>query len=476
MKSLFSFFLLFLLIVVPVSAQHHGLSFNSSDTILNRAFNWAVTTALSYRGKQNDPVGPWYEGSLPGRDAFCIRDISHQCIGAQILGMEEENRNMFTKLASGISESRRWCTYWEINKFNKPAPVDYYNDDDFWYNLDANFDIVYALWRLYNWTGERIYISDPVFLNFYEKSLNQYISEWKLEPDSLLSRYISVRMNKTIKRKFDFGYGLPSYAESIPDLAMSTDLIAALYQGNISYAAILLANGQSVESMTYKLKAQEYNRHLNTIWWDPISGHFNTWYSGEGKFGIGEGAVYLLWFDALRDTAQIKSVINDLMAEKWNIENTSYFPYLFYKNGNWSAGYNYLVYCADPTTSRRDYPEVSFGVIEGIVQGLMGISSDASSSTVRIMLRSESPLHAELKDLQILGTRLNISCEEKLTTVHNSGTLTVRINAGFLGSYKMAFVGETGIPAVTENDPYGHLLSFASVNVRPGQTISISVK
>jgi len=31
-------------------------------------------------------VGYWYEAALPGREAFCMRDVSHQSIGAETLG------------------------------------------------------------------------------------------------------------------------------------------------------------------------------------------------------------------------------------------------------------------------------------------------------------------------------------------------------------------------------------------------------
>lgn len=70
---------------------------------------------------------------------------------------------MFTQLVKNISEEKDYCTYWEINKDNKPAPVDYENDQDFWYNLNANFDLLDASFRLYLWTGNETYIKDPLF-------------------------------------------------------------------------------------------------------------------------------------------------------------------------------------------------------------------------------------------------------------------------------------------------------------------------
>ncbi|MEO7961820.1 MAG: hypothetical protein ABIR19_09740, partial [Ginsengibacter sp.] len=94
--------------------QSGAVTFTSSDTAMQNAFNLAKEMTLHYQGNPGDPVGPWYEAALPSRDAFCIRDVSHQCIAAEILGMSRENKNMFTLFAKNISKNKDWCSYWEI--------------------------------------------------------------------------------------------------------------------------------------------------------------------------------------------------------------------------------------------------------------------------------------------------------------------------------------------------------------------------
>jgi hypothetical protein len=476
-KKFLTVYILLFFTACLLYSQSREVSFISSDTLLNRAFNWAAKRALMYRGDPLDPAGPWYEGSLPGREAFCIRDISHQCIGAQIMGMDRENINMFTKFVGNISCSKNWCSFWEINRYNMPAPVDYRNDSDFWYNLDANFDIVYACRRLYDWTGNKMYITNPAFLNFFDASLNQYITKWQLEPGTLLERPYNLNRDTTVQHDFGYGYGLPSYAESQDRLTMSADLIAALYQGNISYSEILLFLGRKSESSLYRQKAAQYKKVLMNHWWDNEAKHFNTWYSGEGKFGRGEGDVYLLWFDILRDRDLIRSVILDLVDKKLNIENMSYFPYLFYKNGYWQEAYKYLLYCSDPLTKRRDYPEVSFGVIEGIVQGLMGVSPMASTRTVQVLFRSAATSYARLKNLNVLGTYLDISFEgTKETEVRNSGLLPVIIKAGFKGKYENAFEGDKSIPVTLSVADNNMIITWAEFTLDPGQTKCVTVR
>jgi hypothetical protein len=124
-----------------------------------------------------DPVGPWFEAALPGRRAFCMRDVSHQVAGAQALGLSKYTHNMLRRFAENISASKAWCSYWEINYLKRPAPIDFKSDDAFWYNLPANFDVLDACYRMYLWTGDRTYVEDPVFLNFYAHTVTDYVSQ-----------------------------------------------------------------------------------------------------------------------------------------------------------------------------------------------------------------------------------------------------------------------------------------------------------
>ena len=65
---------------------------------LVEGFLWAKQTALAY-AFEGDPVGKWFEASLPGREAFCMRDASHQATGALALGLAEHTRNMMHKFS-----------------------------------------------------------------------------------------------------------------------------------------------------------------------------------------------------------------------------------------------------------------------------------------------------------------------------------------------------------------------------------------
>ncbi len=207
-------FLLATTVAYCCTAAAQGVQFGGTDTAIVRAFAWAKAQALQYKGKPGDPVGPWYESALPPRDAFCMRDVSHQSVGAAILGLDAENKNMLTLFARNISASKNWCSYWEINKHGVPAPDDYLNDREFWYNLNANFDVLWAAWRVAAWTGDSSYYEAPVFRYFQQQTADAYIKSWVLQPDSLLTRPTHPNAPVPFHEddKFHRCRGLPSYS------------------------------------------------------------------------------------------------------------------------------------------------------------------------------------------------------------------------------------------------------------------------
>jgi len=480
MKGLLLLLLITVFLSTFASAQKTGVRFQSSDTALQNAFTWASTMALHYRGHPGDPVGAWYESALPPRFAFCMRDVSHMSIGAEILGMHPENKNMFTLFTTNISASKDWCSYWEIDKFNRPSPSDYRNDREFWYNLDANFDLIDACWRSWSWTGDTMYLKNPVFLQFYSRSVNEYIHSWVLQPDSLLTRpaHPNAPVPFNMEDAFHRCRGLPSYSEGVPNLKMGVDLVAALYRGLTSYALILRANGNEKASAGWLQKANQYRQRIDNDWWDAGTSLYNTYFTNEHRFGKTEGEAFLLWFDALADTARKRKTIEHLMQLDLNIENQSYLPLQYYKNGYWDQAHALTLHLANPATERREYPEVSFGVVEAIVQGLMGVEPNALTHTVSTLFRSIGTRRCQLSDLPILNTTLAIThFNHTRSAMTNTGHHLVKWRAQFAGDYKTAFINRTTVRRTShEKDPQGQLISYLEVEVPSGKEVSIVVK
>ncbi|MDX2444228.1 MAG: hypothetical protein QNK30_10560 [Bacteroidales bacterium] len=484
---------LFLIIcLIPLGSWHIILSqsegkiqFNSSDPELTEAFNWAKEEALSY-AHSNDPVGPWYEAALPGRDAFCMRDVSHQSLGAAMLGLSLQNKNMFHKFAQNISESKDYCSYWEINKINKPAPVDYENDKDFWYNLPANFDVIYNCYRQYMWTGDSTYLNHPDFINFYETSLTEYVDRWDLAYDKVTSRDRLVNIespDSPSQSRFYSKRGIPTYneggkGETLLGLDMTASLIAA-YQ---AYASILRLKGEEKMASNIEKRADLEKNFLEDFWWDELKEEYRSILYEDHSFDyfmVGDNQAfthYLLYFKAIDNKDRIKSIMKNYIAnhDKLIVELKSYLPILFYENGNSDIANELLISLCSENNKRRSYPENSYTVIESFVAGLMGVEVNASKHELSTISRiNEEKKWAELSDLPVLSGSVTIRHKgNSKTSLSNSSTNIINWKANFKGRHNMLYIN--GI-AFKSKQIKGGSASFIEIKILPGQTITVSI-
>lgn len=87
------------------SAEEQIAVFTSSDTLLANSYEWAKWKALSWAHDDGDAVGTWYEAALPNREAFCMRDVAHQCVGAHIIGLAPTfNLHLFNPTGLNLSK------------------------------------------------------------------------------------------------------------------------------------------------------------------------------------------------------------------------------------------------------------------------------------------------------------------------------------------------------------------------------------
>jgi len=361
------------IVVVP-----EPIAIASSIKDLPQRFEWARTTALSYAHDGADSVGLWYEAALPGRDAFCMRDVSHQALGAHFIGLDEHTRNMLFQFARNISEGKDWCSFWEITKNGVPAPVDYRNDEEFWYNLPSNFDVLDASYRMYQWTGDPTYIEHPAFLTFYENTVTDYVETWDLGAENVLtrSRYMN-RDSFDLADPYQYVRGIPSYNEShVGSVRVGIDLLAFQVAAYRSYAAVLQKNGQPSKSEEMLSRAVRASNLISEAFWKEDVGHFSDMLMENGQTTMGGGMqTYLLYNDAISDLSKAKLVASNVASsDPGNIEMQSYVPEVLYRYGLHGEALDMLMRISADSTDRRTYPEVSFSVIGALATGLMGLS------------------------------------------------------------------------------------------------------
>ncbi|MCX6573424.1 MAG: hypothetical protein NTX99_05475, partial [Candidatus Aminicenantes bacterium] len=457
----------------PEKRLESPLGLETPDAKLAAAFDWAKAQALDYvfpAAFYDDPVGDWYEAALPSRFAFCMRDVSHQATGAHVLGLAAFNRNMLGKFARAISPLRDFCSYWEIDKWDRPAPVDYKNDKDFWYNLTANFDVLDACWRQYLWTGDRTYLDDPAFRDYYRLSVGAYVEAWDKDRDGVP------------EHRPEYGSrGLGGYDEGpFSDRALyASDLIAAMARAFDDYAAMLEARNESAATGALRERAEALRKSYEG-WWSEATGQYADGRVQGGALVFQDliwNGVFPLYFGIVppgprRDTTLRR--IRDAKPE--GIEIESYLPEILYRYGEDEAAYARILALADPAKERREYPEVPFAVVGAVATGLMGVGPDARTRTVetRSALTAATPW-AALKSLPVFDALVDVRHDGRQRTtlnVRSGGDLVWR--AVFEGRWDELEVDGVARNATPGLDEAGRPISWVEVTMSAGKTVTVS--
>jgi Bacterial alpha-L-rhamnosidase 6 hairpin glycosidase domain len=452
---------------LKVSSQ---VELESSDGRLMEGFRWAKNQALAY-AFTGDPVGPWYEAALPGRQAFCMRDTSHQSTGAQILGLAEFNENMLRKFAENISASKDWCSYWEINRNNVPAPVDYVRDHDFWYNLPANFDVLDACYRQFLWTGNNAYL-DPVFMNFYTRTATDYVKKWDINGDGLLEHFP------------EYGHrGIASYEEqNIAQTRVGADLVATQYRAYRDFASIQLLKGEKELANEFTAKAEHLKSIYNADWWNESQGSFFAFIGSDGQYhadlqhgsaGNVSFSLYCRLIDPGRKTEAALAEIKQRFSPDNNsagVEARSYVPEILYSYGQAEPAYRALLGLMDPSLKRREYPEVSFAVVGACATGLMGLAANATSNLVETFPQLTGTEWVHLKHVPVFDNQVSIQhIGNRTTMLTNESGRKVQWRASLPGRFEKLRVNERDIYSKIGKRLGGMLETWTVIEVGPGQ-------
>ncbi|MGA7342968.1 MAG: hypothetical protein WBE72_03005 [Terracidiphilus sp.] len=446
------------------------LEIDSSSAKLVDVFGWARRQALAYTFDKGDPVGPWYEAVEPGREGFCIRDTCHQALGAQALGLARFNLNMLRRFAENISDSKDWCSYWEIDRYNQPAPVDYESDAAFWYNLPANFDLLDCCFRMYVWTGDQTYIEDPVFLNLYDRTAYEYVERWGLDIDHIMTRprLMNVRGIFDPERKFPRARGIPGYNEGDPTYVLGFDVVATQRAAYLAYAHIQQARRNAERAAEFLKKAAAVESLIENTWWNKAGQCF---------------------YQRLNENHQLEGCggrrqDNQLDAD-WRMDVA---PDAGGSGGTGDSDAE-VARLLDLSHARLEYPEVSFSRIGDLVTTLMGVDLEFSSPLlsavdgdwVEVTVRTLSGLGttidwAEMRNLPIRASDVTVRHDgARKTTLTNQRGPALIWRPVFDGQHASLFVNGQQREARTETDARGRAISSVRVAVGAGGSVSVGI-
>jgi len=442
------------------------LEIDSSSAKLVEVFQWARSQAMAYAFDAGDPVGPWYEAVEPGREGFCIRDTCHQALGAHALGLDRFTLNMLRRFAENISDSKDWCSYWEIDRFNRPAPVDYENDASFWYNLPSNFDLLDCCFRMYVWSGDQAYIQDPVFLNLYDRTVNDYVERWGLDLDHIMTRprLLNQRGIFDPQAKFPPNRGIPGYDEGDHDYVIGFDVLVTQRAAYLAYAHIQQARMNAALADEYLRKAAAVENLIKTAWWNKTGQCF---YSGESAGhqmkecgGWPETEISLDW--------------------RWDVTSAS-GPFRIPDDTAVSR-------LLDLSHARLEYPEVSYSRVADLLTNIMGVRLEYASQllsaaegfwvemTVRTLAGLGSGIEwAEVRNLPIRACEVTVRHDgPRKTTVTNQRGPAFIWRAMFEGRHSTLNVNGLETRATSQTDETGKTVSSVLVTVGAGGVVSVS--
>jgi hypothetical protein len=424
-------------------------------------------------------MGPWYEAALPGRNAFCMRDVSHQTEGAAALGLYTANQNMLRLFAESAAKERDWAAYWEIDGNGRPSSADYVSDNDFWFNLPANFDVLDAIVRMWRWTGDNTYRDDSGFQRFFHITLGDYITAWQLTPDTILKRP-HIANQRQSEGRFIHSRGIPSYTETSTDFIFGTDLLASEYRAIRSFREIAAKPSDRALAQEMQPTADAIQALLDRVAWSKTEHHYLGTIRRDLS-GTGSGDALVLYFGAAKDPAHIRGALDYLASpEYWqriNIEEESYLPLTLFRYGRDAAAYRVLANLSSPQKPRREYPEVSYSVIEALVSGVMGLERGHKDNTYDVLTLSRLPDHgrATLSAVSIGRNHLDIAHSGRSSTrLTNVSGPAVRWRAAFAGTVARFYVDGNAVSAKQSTLPGGIATSWVDVTVATGMAHVVS--
>ncbi len=453
---------------VDTTREIGAIELSSDHGALVDGFNWAKQQSLAYVF-EGDQVGKWYEAALPGREAFCMRDVSHQVTGALALGLAEHTKNMMRKFAEHISVSRDWCSYWEINRHDEPATVDYRSDEDFWYNLPANFDVVEACSRAQNWTGDADYLDDPAFQDFFRHSLTSYVDAWDPDGDGIMESPAENGIR-----------GIPTYWEGRgPRAVTGSDLVVLQSVANEAYARMLRQRDETGDAELFEGRAEALRVWFNSDWWSSELKRFYTSIIEGEAFDttfIPLLQILPLYYGIVDPGPRRERFIDNLQAGSL-VEVNVYLAEAYYRHGRREEGFRRLMAQMDPDLERREYPENPFTAVGTIVRYLMGVDPRASENTVETVPRlPEEVAWVQIEHVPVLAGEISVYHSSLTETrLENESGATIQWRAVLPGAHDVLEVDGERQASKIRHTEEGLPESYVELEMRVGQIKTVRI-
>lgn len=473
----------------------------TSNRELSSSFNWAKEQAASFvmtgktgvinqsersQGEGDYAYIPSYWAGYPFRSAFYSRDYCHQMVGAHLLGLQEENLAMLKAFASSASAERGWYPLWAFNFDGSDYSLDYVNDSNFVREVPAVFELVEKAYKQYLWTGNRTLLNDSLLWQYYTKAVTDFVSL----NDNFIPNGVAEGSGTNNIFK-----GVSTYNEGEVPLIEAGDGIASQYQAFYSYAGMLKHRGDVAESNRFNEKADSLKMYFNNEWGvSKNSPNFVRGYTHTNEPATNFGRENS-WFIPLKlisepsDANQnylryISESLRDSEMFPVNIEAVTYLPDTYFAYNQVEEGWHWMKHIFKECNSQHivsatgvngNYPEVSFTIISGVVENMMGIEPDAPNHSFATIAR----LPVEVDYLGVNNIPLG---KHKINVLHNGGSKTsikhlqgdddLKCNVRFYGKHPQIKINGTVFMSKA-GKLNGQEISWVNVTIPTGEMISV---
>jgi len=196
----------------------------------------------------------------------------------------------------------------------------------------------------------------------------------------------------------------------------------------------------------------------------------------------GAGDALVLYFGAAKNPAHLRDALDYLSSPSYwqhiNIEEESYVPLTLFRYGRDDAAYQVLIDISGPQKACREYPEVSYSVIEALVSGVMGLEPAHEGEAFDVLTLSRLPSNhdrATLSTLSIRKNHLDIThTGRSWTRMKNVSGPAVRWRAAFSGKASRLYLDGTAVAVKQSTLAGGAVISWADVTVPSGAVRVVS--
>ncbi len=480
-------------------------SVTSSNAKIVAMFDWSKAKAGSWShqagvtGRVNvderQPAGTGdatyastYWAGYAHRSGYYSRDFAHQVSGAHLLGMDVENKTMLRSFAKSATAQHKYYPVWAFN-FDAATylSIDYKSTTNFVREVPATFELVEKANAAYRWTGDRSYVDDPVFWDYYRHATNEFVGLH----DTRIDNDVAEGTGQGIFA------GAASYNEQGNErLAEAGDAIGAQYQAYRALAALARDKCADCGAAEADARADALKRYFNDTWSrKPGSAEFVRAYNVDGAplTGWGKENSWFMPMKGIVDAGTRNEAYLDYIdaqasgsGRPSNIEAVSYLPDTFFRHNRNETAWKWMQDVYDKrdaahAVSRQglngDYPEVPFTLVSQTVEGLMGVTPDAPARTVTTLSRLPGAIGwLQVADIPVgpdsVTVRHDGQTSSKLTNRSSSSAYTWE--ARFLGQHPRLEVNGVAQPGRTKVVD-GVTYTYAPVTVTPGATATVRV-